>query len=204
MGSSSSKHYFSSGTLVGATAPPLQALPPPLRRSRKHRVVAKRKYKAGESVKVEIEGETIHVDAPKRLKKGQTFVYVSSDIDKVIASTLPRVPGMKIVQAKPIIWGSVSFDYSYSEEEMGKMTGRLMLEAQAQLLEQAVRSECNAVLAITFNITTNTSGFDGSIKMCVVTACGTPCSVVPMSQGADHQAVAIHPIPPPATAPIES
>lgn len=54
------------------------------------------------------------------------------------------------------------------------VVGKMMQQAQSQILEQAVEHECNAVLGLSFN----TSGVsNGAFKQLIVTCCGTPCVV---------------------------
>jgi hypothetical protein len=55
-----------------------------------------------------------------------------------------------------------------------------MRKAQEQLLSTAIDEECNAVLGISFNVTTARSG--GENDVLIVTAYGTPCTVVPSKQ----------------------
>eukprot|EP00567_Pseudictyota_dubia_P009948 CAMPEP_0197462138 /NCGR_PEP_ID=MMETSP1175-20131217/58313_1 /TAXON_ID=1003142 /ORGANISM="Triceratium dubium, Strain CCMP147" /LENGTH=153 /DNA_ID=CAMNT_0042997571 /DNA_START=315 /DNA_END=776 /DNA_ORIENTATION=+ len=133
---------------------------------------------------VTIQGVRKTIKIPKGLRSGDTFQFTdtASEIEKVFASTLPMVPGMEIVQAKPIIWGSVSYSFRADprdQQAMGSKVGQLMQEAQAKILEQVLRQKCNACLGMTFNVTNDSSGERGHAKMVIVTACGTPCVVVP-------------------------
>ena len=65
---------------------------------------------------------------------------------------------------------------------MGSQVGPLLQQVQAQIIQQALQQGCNAVLALTFNVTNDSSGERGHFKMCVVTALGTPCCVVPTTR----------------------
>ena len=109
------------------------------------------------------------------------------EVDKVFATTLPTLPGFEVVQSKPIIWGSVSFSFhagSHDQQIMGKKVGQLMQEAQSKILEQVLEHGCNAVLGMTFNVTNDSSGERGHQKLVIVTACGTPCVVMPTTSTA--------------------
>ena len=72
--------------------------------------------------------------APRDLNPGEAFMHTfTAEIHKVIASTLPYVPGMEIVQAKPIIWGSVSQTFNTSkDQEMRNAVGELLQDAQSR------------------------------------------------------------------------
>ena len=62
---------------------------------------------------------------------------------------------------------------------MAKSVGELMQEAQEGLLSKAIDLSCNAVLGMTVNITTDSSGSEGNSKLVIVTVCGTPCCIAP-------------------------
>lgn len=130
------------------------------------------------------DGASKRIKMPKGLKKGDKFTFsiVEAETDKVFASTLPTIPGMEVVQSKPIIWGSVSHSFlagQHNQQVMGQQVGQLMQDAQAKILEQVLEHGCNAVLGMTFNVTNDSSGEYGNKKIVIVTACGTPCIVVP-------------------------
>jgi uncharacterized protein YbjQ (UPF0145 family) len=125
---------------------------------------------------------------PEDIRDGRFTVTLSMDevcdVNKIIASTLPTVPGMEIVESRPIIWGSVSCAFpasSYDQQSMGKVVGSLLQDAQRQILEETGKANCNAVLGMSFNITNDSSGDFGNQKLVIVTACGTPCTVMPMA-----------------------
>jgi hypothetical protein len=118
MGLGSSKHT-ASGSLPGAYAPPLAgaSLPAPLSSSKKFKLEVPSDNKSGDTmVVVALHGENVTVRIPRRnastgnpIKPGDAFRHASpSEIDKVIASTLPTIPGMEIVQSKPVLWAIVS------------------------------------------------------------------------------------------------
>jgi hypothetical protein len=65
---------------------------------------------------------------------------------------------------------------------MAKQVGGLMQEAQTMLLQKTVECGCNAVLSITCNVSTDSSGDDGNSKLVVVTMIGTPCVIMPASE----------------------
>ena len=98
------------------------------------------------------------------------------------------VPGMETVQAKPITWGSVSYSFSRgsdNQQVMGNKVGELLQEAQVKILEQVLQHRCNTCLGMTFNVTNDSSGERGNQKLVIVTACGTPCVVVPNTTAID-------------------
>jgi uncharacterized protein YbjQ (UPF0145 family) len=134
---------------------------------------------------------------PEDIKEGTFTLYMEDEDDavsKIIASTLPTVPGMEIVESRPIIWGSVSHTFpagSYNQQSMGKVVGSLLQDAQRQILEETVKANCNAVLGMSFNITNDSSGENGRQKLVIVTACGTPCTVMSMASPPVVQAEAI-------------
>jgi len=124
------------------------------------------------------------IKIPKGLKGGETFTFtqIKSEAHKVFTSTLPSVPGMDIVQSKPIIWGSISYSFyrgSSNQQAMGNMVGKLMQDAQAKIVEQVIQHRCNACLGMSFNVTNDSSGDRGNQKLVIITAQGTPCVIVP-------------------------
>lgn len=184
MGLSESKET-AGGTLVGAYGPPLDGIstPEPPKGARKFYVRVPEDAKPGESFIIEIEGENFRVHPPSGVTGGMKFPYKHpAEIHKVFASTLNNVPGMLIVQSKPIIWSSVSHNVSGSgAKRMTHLTQTCLQDAQAELLRQAIATGCNACLGINFNITASRVGRDNNTyndTAIVVTAYGTPCSVV--------------------------
>ena len=106
MGTSSSKHC-ESGVLQSAYAPPLPNTPVPdaPEGSHEHEVVIPKGLKKGDTFPVEIKGQTVSVTVPKGNHSGDIIKYRDKgQIEKVLASTLPMVPGFVIVQSKPVIW----------------------------------------------------------------------------------------------------
>jgi uncharacterized protein YbjQ (UPF0145 family) len=159
---------------------------------------------------VALRGENVTVTIPRQnpatgtpIKPGDAFRYATpSERDKVIASTLPTIPGMEIVQSKPVIWAIVSeaffrFHMTNDQKEqthMAKRMGGLLTDAQNKLLKKAIEVGCNAVLGMTVNVTTDSSGSRGNSKIVIVTVCGTPCSVMPMQEVPTVTAQAITPL----------
>jgi hypothetical protein len=99
---------------------------------------------------------------------------------------------MTIVLAKPVAFGSVSFSYHNHQvgpqslgPQPGDQVGRLMQEAQEQLMRQAVDVDCNAILGLSFTVTNDSWGEYGNHKLVIVTACGTPCVVTPQIPSAE-------------------
>jgi uncharacterized protein YbjQ (UPF0145 family) len=178
------------GALLGAYAPPLTGvpLPNPTPSYKTFKADVPADKTGGQKMSVSIKGEKITIDIPKGKRPGESFQFkVVASSSHVITSTLPTVPGMVIYQSKPIIWGSVSHSYSAGgrangQQSMGHVVGKLMQEAQSEIMEQAVLADCNAVLGMTYNVTNDSSGERGNFKVVIVTVCGTPCIVVPATE----------------------
>lgn len=195
MGLSASRHE-ECGTLPGAYAPTLDGIEAKhgLHPPQKFRVTVPEGKKGGDTMVVNVHGEsrTIqipreHNDTGKPYSPGEKFYYTAKDTHKVYASTLPMIPGMEIIQSKPVIWATASlaflrvrFNDQNEQTQMVKAISDLLERAQNQLLEKAIELECNAVLGMTINIANDSSGDLGNSKLVVVTVCGTPCSVLPL------------------------
>lgn len=191
MGGQNSK-IATGGSLQGAFAPSIAEVPeenlPSMNKLKTYSAIVPQTFRGVSdgltTMSCTINGATKILKIPEGLKKGDsfTFTHTKPEYDKVFTSTLPMVPGMEIVQAKPIIWGSVSYSFSRgsdNQQVMGGKVGQLMQEAQAKILEQVLQHRCNACLGMTFNVTNDSSGERGNQKLVIVTACGTPCVVVP-------------------------
>jgi len=140
-----------------------------------------------------INGVNKKIKIPKGMKKDDTFTFTRTDseTEKVFTSTLPSVPGMDVVQSKPIIWSSVSYAFykgpaDADHQATGNVVGKLTQEAQVKILEQVVEHRCNACLGLSFNVTTDSSGESGDRKLIIVTAHGTPCVVVSTSTASSN------------------
>ena len=121
MGSSSSKQT-SYGTLSGATPKPLENdidknKLPSLNREK---VLGARVPASVQGVTngkqlltIKFDGREHKVTIPAGLKAGDAFKFnvKYSEGDKVYTSTLPSLPGMEIVEALPMIFGSVSLSH---------------------------------------------------------------------------------------------
>lgn len=114
----------SSVNCKGAYAPPLSGVVLPAPKDPEVKKYAARVPEGkggGDKMTVEIHGEELtitiptHVTLPKggkrKIKPGDRFTFEWGHRDKVIASTLPQLPGATIVEAKPIIFSSVSIDF---------------------------------------------------------------------------------------------
>ncbi|GKY92852.1 hypothetical protein MPSEU_000254800 [Mayamaea pseudoterrestris] len=180
MGTGSST-LMSGGTLRGSYAPPIRDdyQAPTLAKPKKLRVPLAKGKKSGDIVTVSIDGRKFNVTIPPNVT-GPSFNYdYEGDVAKVIASTLPTIPGMDVIQAKPIIWGSVSHAYlTYKKAKDGQ---QLMQDAQTELLKQALEVGCNAVLGVNYSFTIDSSGDSGQNKMVVATCYGTPCIVTKLA-----------------------
>lgn len=155
----------------------------------------------GDEIEIRLpSGEDRIVRVPVTHKAGDVFlVKIPFEHDKVIASTLHSIPGMDIVRMKPVIYAS-AFQSSHGSVSdlnlIGQMTERLLKQAQTGLLEKAAAEGCNAVLGLTHNVTTDSTGDHGNYKVVVVTAFGTPCFVLPAGTRTDPPTIAVaHPIP---------
>lgn len=178
------------GCLTGAYAPPLPGirLPEPKDPAvKKYSATCPPDKKGGDKMVLNLNGENITITIPlkfrtpdggqRNMRPGDKFKFEFGHYQKVIASTLPSVPGCMIVEAKPIIYATVADSYYMSDR--GKPTANLQ-EAQQKLLQQAVELGCNAVLSINQNITLDSSGDTGNYKFLVVTLIGTPCIILPL------------------------
>ena len=191
MGASTSK-ITTGGALPSATPPPATTS---LDRSTLPSLHKKKTYGARvpDSVKdrtngkqvmtVAVDGKEYSIKIPPNLKAGDEFTFdiVYKETDKVYTSTLHALPNMEIVQAGPMIFGSVSLTYrgGVSNESMGGQVGKLMNDAQSKIIEVCMeKQQYNAVLGMNFNVTNDSSGEHGQFKTVIVTCCGTPCVVV--------------------------
>lgn len=189
MGASNSK-FSSGGALKGAYAPPLPnvVLPPKMDpRVREFMATVPSDKKGGDKMTLALDGRTITITIPlqkrfsdgssRPMKRGDTFKFQYGHRERVIASTLPSLPGTTVVEAKPMIFANVSEAFSNgSQTSMSRRVGDLMQEAQTQLLQQGIEMGCNAVLSINSNISTDSSG--DYYKIVIVTLVGTPCVVM--------------------------
>ncbi|CAB9518318.1 expressed unknown protein [Seminavis robusta] len=189
MGTATSK-LVESGVLQGAYAPPVEglAVPAPLEGGKECEVVIPKDKKKGDTFLYDVgKGRMETLTVPKGKKPGDTIMHrTMGEIEKVIASTLHAIPGFIVIQSKPVIWSTASkafFKASWNDQKenlsMAKAIGKLMQEAQESMLSKAIDLGCNAVLGMTVNITTDSSGSEGNSKLVIVTVCGTPCAVCP-------------------------
>jgi len=186
MGSSSSKQT-STGTLTSNSPKPLESnidkqKLPSLNREK---VLGARVPASVQGVTngkqlltINFDGKEHKVTIPPGLKAGDAFKFnvKYSEGDKVYTSTLPSLPGMEIVEAKPVIFGSVSLSHRGGHMGAGNVS-ELMNDAKEKLIEQCMKVNCNAVLGISFTVTNDSSGERGEYKIVLVTCCGTPCVV---------------------------
>lgn len=189
MGNASTKAKFTTGSLPGGIGPELPevANAPKVTLTRQSiPVTVPRGLKGGKTMEVTMpNGSHQQVTIPKRLRPGDVFEHtLPHDTSKVIASTLQSVPGMDTVQAKQVVYSSacVTVLGSYNGVEVEKVIQGLMEKAHTTVLLQAASAGCNAVLGMTCNITTSSSGDDGMWKLLAVTSWGTPCNLVPRDQ----------------------
>ena len=163
MGIGSSKQS-AGGTLKGAYAPPLpgMAIPNIPREDKKYAITCPQDKKGGDTMTVMLKGNKKTLTIPKLhvtnnvshvTRPGDKFFWTDYAWKKVIASTLPALPGATTIEAKPMIWASSSktgktlnnFD---TLSTMGTKVGPLLQECQEELLKQALSHGCNAVLSI--------------------------------------------------------
>ena len=133
-------------------------------------------------LEITFEGKPHKITIPKGLKAGDNFRF-AVNIDgtqDVYASTLHTIPGMDIIHAKAVVYGSISvYNYSQGSQSAARQVGGLIQRATDAVRREAIEQGCNAVLGITYNVTNDSSGEYGREKTVVVTATGTPCVVVP-------------------------
>jgi hypothetical protein len=151
--------------------------------------------KSGDEMVVAIDDYPVTIRIPKEKTPGHLYRPADNfnykrpaETNKVIASTLQTIPGMEVVQAKPIIWSTAShafFKLRLNDQEtqihMTKKAGPLLAEAQEALLESTIAMGCNACLGITSNVAIDSSGDRGKSKIVMVTLMGTPCVILPTS-----------------------
>ena len=130
MGTGSSK-FSASGTLKGAFAPPLPNVIQPEKLDpevKKYRLTVPDDKGAGDKMRVMIKGNEVSVTIPatpdgsdRRIKPGDKFTFEWGDRDRVIASTLPNLPGATVVEAKPILYANTShaiFNWNYNDRKL--------------------------------------------------------------------------------------
>ena len=166
------------GTLRGAYAPALAPIPPLPSTLVAVTVPPKAGLQAGGvTLTVQAGGGLVNVVIPDGLGPGDTFNVSVPDNTRVICSNLPTVPGHEIVLAKPIIWAADCAGLPPSIRDASirvqEEAGSLLQKVQAQLIQQAIQQGCNAVLGVTFNVSSETFG------RVQVTMLGTPCFVAP-------------------------
>jgi len=123
MGLSASK-FSTGGTLKGAFAPPLPNIktPPKLDPAvKQYRLTVPDDKGAGDKMTVNIKGNMVTATIPamyttpdggkRPIQPGDKFVFEWGDRDRVIASTLPALPGATIVEAKPILYANCSHSF---------------------------------------------------------------------------------------------
>ena len=195
MGAQHSK-ISSGGKLQGAYVPSTADIPeanlPKMSETKKYRAVVPesvtRPSDGTNIMTAPVNGDDVTLKIPRGLKGGDQFHFshnTKPEYEKVFTSTLPILPGMEIIQSKQIIWGSVSFSFrarGLNQAAQGKQVAKLLQEAQTKIIEQVLQLQCNACLGMTFNITNDSSGEYGEQKLVIVTACGTPCVVVPCAK----------------------
>jgi len=132
MGISSSK-FRSGGALKGAYAPPLPGvvLPPKMDPTEKtYTLTVPNDKGAGDKMMVDINGFIATVRIPstirtkeqqsRRIRAGDKFRFKWSNRERVIASTLPTLPGTIVVEAKPMIFANSShafFTYQFNDRK---------------------------------------------------------------------------------------
>ena len=120
MGLSSSK-FSTAGTLKGAFAPSLPNVVKPEKldpKTKKYRLEVPEGKGAGDKITVSIKDHEVAVSVPDKFEKadglhreirpGDKFIFEWGDRDRVIASTLPSLPGAAVVEAKPILYANAS------------------------------------------------------------------------------------------------
>jgi len=182
MGGVSGKASYSD-SLAGASTPPLAGvkLPNIGRKEKRYNVTVPKFKSGGQECSVTVAGQSFTVKIPPGKKENDSFTISVNDITRIYASSLPTLPGMVVLMAKPIIFGSVAEAYSTTSASdfvpLPRRIGQLIQEAQSKILQKAVAYGCNAVLGISFTVSNDSSGDCGLQKIVCVTASGTPCIV---------------------------
>ena len=167
------------GTLQGAYA--RNSLIPPLPSPLPCVAAQSRASAGGVTLTVQAGGGLVNVVIPDGLGPGDTFNVSVPDNTRVICSNLPTVPGHEIVLAKPIIWATDCAGAPPTRSWVQEKAGSLLQKVQAQLIQQAIQQVCNAVLGVTFNVSSETYG---GVQ---VTILGTPCFVAPRRSLPGHR-----------------
>ena len=182
------------GTLKGAYAEPLKGVELPETNGLKPSIVYNVKAPPGKCLPGtqfvrKLHGEEVHLTVPEgfdRLKAGRFKYTHLGDVDKVIATTLPTVPGYEMALAKPIVYGcetQIFDDRGFSgKPTVAKVITKLTQDAQNQVNSLAIEQDCNAVLGMQFNVAmSHPPTTDKTTTLCkvAVTCFGTPCVIVP-------------------------
>jgi hypothetical protein len=179
------------GTLKGAYAPPLDGVELPELTLKPSKVYNVRppaggvKCVPGMQFRRKVDNEMVTVTIPEGfdiLKAGRFKYTRVGDVDKVIATTLPMVPGYDVALSKPIVFGcetKIFDDRGYSgKPTLAKIIAQLTQDAQNQLNSLAIEHDCNAVLSVQFSVAMSHEA-DGKGCKVAVTCFGTPCVIVP-------------------------
>ena len=159
-----------SDSLAGACTPPLAAVKlPNIERKEKLYNVTVPKFKSGgQECTVTIAGQSFTVKIPPGKKENDSFTISVPDITKIYASSLPTLPGLVVLMAKPMIFSVVAEAFyidhgntsSVDLNGLSKKVGKLIQEAQSKILQKAFACGCNAVLGISFTLSNDSSGRD--------------------------------------------
>lgn len=132
-------------------APILEGVTPLPSLKKKFKITVPANKKGGDTTFFAVQGERVTVRIPRNCNAGDKFTYIHSQKRKVYSSTLPTIPGMEIVQSKPVIWATAShafcsaiFNDTKEQNKMAKGIGSLLMNAQNQLLEKTIEVDCNA------------------------------------------------------------
>lgn len=189
MGGQQSSTHHSSRFLESASSPMPQgiALPPPPRRPVIVTVPQPRNsrqppLRPGDTFAAKVEDKKkILVKVPEGAAPGQQMQVLIPEYSQMVASTLTGPPpGCKVFLEHPIIVANVSHQIQGPTKELAssKKVTTLMQKAQRDLLRKASFAGCNAVLGISFNITTTaSSNSGGTTTLALVSAYGTPCII---------------------------
>jgi hypothetical protein len=179
------------GTLEGAYAPPLAGVEIPqfdLKPSKVYHVKppsSLKKCTPGTQFLKKVDGDIAVITIPEGFDpiKATRFKYTHlGDVDKIIATTLPMVPGYDVVHSKPIVFGCETLifeDKGYSgKPTLAKTIAKLTQDAQNQVNSLAIEHGCNAVLSVQFNVAMS-HPLDGQGCKVAVSCFGTPCVIIP-------------------------
>jgi uncharacterized protein YbjQ (UPF0145 family) len=128
------------------------------------------------------DGRHLAAKRPSNAKPGEFITYeILTDPKRVAVTTLPQIPHTEIVESKSVVWGSACVEYNPRKQIRNNAEADLLREAIEKMRAETVKVGCNAILGLTFQTTIAATGRRLQKTRVTVTACGTPCIVIPAS-----------------------